>query len=108
MKIRKASASDTEDVKALWAYCFEKPTDPFFQWYFKDLYTPETVLLGEENGQAACDLHRRPYTMSVRGRRFDTDYIVGVATHPAARGRGMRHPFFAAPSIWLPGKASPL
>lgn len=88
MKIRKASASDTEDVKALWAYCFEKPTDPFFQWYFKDLYTPETVLLGEENGQAACDLHRRPYTMSVRGRRFDTDYIVGVATHPAARGRG--------------------
>jgi hypothetical protein len=49
MKIRKASASDTEDVKALWAYCFEKPTDPFFQWYFKDLYTPETVLLGEEN-----------------------------------------------------------
>lgn len=88
MKIRKASASDTEDVKALWAYCFEKPTDPFFQWYFKDLYTPETVLVGEENGQAACDLHRRPYTMSVRGRRFDTDYIVGVATHPAARGRG--------------------
>lgn len=88
MKIRKASASDTEDVKALWAYCFEKPSDPFFQWYFKDLYTPETVLIGEENGQAACDLHRRPYTMSVRGRRFDTDYIVGVATHPAARGRG--------------------
>ena len=88
MKIRKASASDTEDVKALWAYCFEKPSDPFFQWYFQELYTPETVLLGEEKGQAACDLHRRPYRMSVRGQAFDTDYIVGVATHPAARGRG--------------------
>ena len=88
MKIRKASASDTEEVKALWAYCFEKPSDPFFQWYFQELYTPETVLLGEEKGQAACDLHRRPYRMSVRGQAFDTDYIVGVATHPAARGRG--------------------
>lgn len=88
MKIRKASASDAEEVKALWAYCFEKPSDPFFQWYFQELYTPETVLLGEEKGQAACDLHRRPYRMSVRGASFDTDYIVGVATHPACRGRG--------------------
>lgn len=88
MKIRKASALDTEEVKALWAYCFEKPSDPFFQWYFRELYTPETVLLGEEKGQTACDLHRRPYRLSVRGQVFDTDYIVGVATHPAARGRG--------------------
>lgn len=88
MKIRKASEMDEEQVRGLWGYCFEKPGDPFFQWYFKNVYTPETVLVGEEKGQIACDLHRRPYTLNIRGERFDVDYIVGVATHPAARGRG--------------------
>lgn len=88
MQLRKASEKDTEEIKALWAYCFEKPSDPFFQWYFTDLYTPSTVLVGEEKGQLACSLHRRPYTVRVRGRDFPTDYIVGVSTHPAARGRG--------------------
>ena len=88
MKTHKAALADEEKIKGLWAYCFEKPAEPFFQWYFKELYTPDTVLVGEENGQIACDLHRRPYRISVRGRSFDTDYIVGVATHPAARGKG--------------------
>lgn len=48
----------------------------------------EDVLLGVDGGQVACDLHLRPYTLSVRGRAMAADYIVGVATHPAARGRG--------------------
>lgn len=88
MQTRKATINDEKEIKALWAYCFEKPSDPFFEWYFKECYTPDTVLVGEENGLIACDLHRRPYRLSVRGKSFDTDYIVGVATHPAARGRG--------------------
>ncbi|MDY6084451.1 MAG: GNAT family N-acetyltransferase [Dialister sp.] len=88
MKIRKALKSDEKDLMGLWAYCFEKPENPFFQWYFRDVYRPEEVLLGEVDGHIACDLHRRPYRVSVRGRAFETDYIVGVATHPAARGRG--------------------
>ena len=29
MKIRKSTLSDESDVKALWGYCFEPPTDPF-------------------------------------------------------------------------------
>lgn len=88
MKIRKALKTDEKDVMGLWAYCFEKPDDPFFQWYFRDVYRPEEAVVGEADGHIACDLHRRPYKISVRGRSFDTDYIVGVATHPAARGKG--------------------
>lgn len=88
MKICKAQKNDEKDLMGLWAYCFEKPEDPFFQWYFRSVYRPEEVLLGKVDGHIACDLHRRPYKISVRGRAFDTDYIVGLATHPAARGRG--------------------
>lgn len=88
MKIRKSTLSDESDVKALWGYCFEPPTDPFFQWYFKELAKPEEILVGENQGNIACDLHRRPYDLSIRGLRYPVDYIVGVATHPAARMRG--------------------
>lgn len=88
MQVRKAKETDERDLKALWAYCFEKPGDPFFDWYFRRLYEPGKVLVGETGGQIACALHRRPYEVYVRGEDFSTDYIVGVATHPAARGRG--------------------
>ena len=88
MKIRKAEAADEEAVKSLWGYCFEKPSDPFFGWYFSRVYQADEVLLGEDGGQVACDLHRRPYQLQVRGLSYPVDYIVGVATHPAARGKG--------------------
>lgn len=88
MKVRKATKSDEEAVKSLWGYCFEKPSDPFFQWYFQDLCQMKDVLVGEDKGQIACDLHRRPYTIQLRGQHLSVDYIVGVATHPAARGKG--------------------
>ena len=88
MEIRRAEAADMAAVKALWAYCFEREGDPFFEWYFGRVCRPEDVLLGAENGQAAASLHLRPYTLSVRGKTLAADYIVGVSTHPAARGRG--------------------
>ena len=84
MKIRKASPADERAVRSLWSYCFEPATDPFFIWYFQRLVHMEEVLVGEEGGSIACDLHLRPYEISVRGHSYQTDYIVGVATHPAA------------------------
>jgi predicted acetyltransferase len=89
MNIRKADLRDRPAAESLWAYCFEKPSDPFFQWYFSDVCRMDEVLLGESGGRTACSLHRRPYSLSLRGRVMPVDYLVGVATHPAARGRGM-------------------
>lgn len=89
MKIRRAGGSDRQAVEGLWAYCFEPQGHPFFEWYFQHVCRMDEVLVGETEGQIACDLHLRPYTLSVRGRAMASDYIVGVATHPAARGRGL-------------------
>lgn len=45
--------------------------------------------MGFQAGQMACLTHLNPYTLCVRGKQIDTSYIVGLATHPAARRSGV-------------------
>lgn len=90
MKIRKCSRTDEKDIRALWSYCFEREDDPWFRWYFRELYRPEDVLAGEEAGKIACSLHRRPYELCVRGAKMPVDYLVGVATILLQEGKGLR------------------
>lgn len=89
MQFRKAGEKDRKAVESLWAYCFEKPDEPFFKWYFEKLCRMEDVVVADQDGQIAADLHLRPYEICLRGEPVPVDYIVGVATHPAARGRGI-------------------
>ena len=86
--IRTAQERDRAAVEALWDYHFEKRDEPFFPFYFRECYRPEeTLLYTTETGLAAA-LHLRRYTLSIRGASVPVTYIVGLATHPAARGRG--------------------
>lgn len=87
MQFRRATEADRKSIEALWAYCFEKPDEPFFQWYFSRVCQMDDVVVAEENQHIAADLHLRPYTLILRGNSMPVDYMVGVATHPAARGR---------------------
>lgn len=89
MQFRRATEADRKSIEALWAYCFEKPDEPFFQWYFSQVCQMDDVVVAEENQHIAADLHLRPYTLNLRGNSMPVDYMVGVATHPAARGRGI-------------------
>lgn len=89
MQFRRATEADRKSIEALWAYCFEKPNEPFFQWYFSRVCQMDDVVVAEENQHIAADLHLRPYTLNLRGNSMPVDYMVGVATHPAARGRGI-------------------
>lgn len=89
MQFRRATEADRKSIEALWAYCFEKPDEPFFQGYFSRVCQMDDVVVAEENQHIAADLHLRPYTLNLRGNSMPVDYMVGVATHPAARGRGI-------------------
>ena len=89
MQFRRATEADRKSIEALWAYCFEKPDEPFFQWYFSRVCQMDDVVVAEENQHIAADVHLRPYTLNLRGNSMPVDYMVGVATHPAARGRGI-------------------
>lgn len=88
MQVRRAKKSDEKSIEALWDYCFEKRGEPFFDWYFNGICDIKDVLIGEESGKAACNLHCRPYKIRLRNEIFNVDYLVGLATHPAARGKG--------------------
>ncbi len=89
MNFRLAGEQDRGLVESLWDYCFEHREDPFFQWYFTNFYKPEQVLMGFQGDQMACLTHLNPYTLNLRGRQIPTSYIVGLATHPAARRGGV-------------------
>ena len=89
MEYRIATAQDTPHVENLWAYCFEPKEDPFFQYYFTNCYEPENTMVGLEQGQLLSTVHLRQYNINVRGAVLPTSYMVGVATHPAARRGGV-------------------
>lgn len=88
MAIRHATAADRAAVEALWEYCFEKRTEPFFGFYFGSCWRPEETLMYETESGMAAALHLRRYRLRVRGVVCPVTYIVGLATHPAARGKG--------------------
>lgn len=96
MEFRLAGPEDRELVENLWAYCFEPKEHPFFRWYFSNFYRPENVLMGFKDGQMACLTHLNPYTLCLRGKAIPTSYIVGLATHPAARRGGIGGKLLAA------------
>lgn len=89
MEFKIATASDTEAVKDLWAYCFEPADNPFFQYYFTKAYEPENTVVGYEQGELVSMVHLRQYTLNVRGVAVPVSYMVGVATAPTARRGGV-------------------
>lgn len=86
--IRQARETDRAALEALWDYCFEKRSEPFFQFYFAECFRPEETLVYETAAGIAAAVHLRRYDLVVRGALCPVTYIVGLATHPAARGKG--------------------
>jgi len=89
MEFRNPTETERSQVEGLWAYCFEPKGHPFYEWYFANCYEPENILVGVEAGQVLTNVHLRQYTLSVRNKALPVSYIVGVATHPAARRGGV-------------------
>lgn len=88
MEIRITTQDDLEQVKKLWAYCFEN-YEPFFSWYFREYYQGENTLGVFEKGKLLSSLQLIPYNLYLRGHVLPTSYIVGVASFPEARGGGV-------------------
>lgn len=94
--VRQGTAADRAALEALWDYSFEARTTPFFQFYFTHCFRPKETLVVDTEAGVAAALHLRPRTLIVRGVPLEVTYIVGLATHPAARGRGYARRLLAA------------
>jgi predicted acetyltransferase len=80
--------SGKKDMYALWQLCFgdsDPYTDFYFEWKVKDnkVYT---IYKGD---QICAMLHLNPYLLRVKNRPVNAYYIVGVATKPEERRRGL-------------------
>lgn len=85
---RPLTTADLPQAQALWETCFDDPV-PFVQWYFDTRFPPEQARGIFENGNLQCMVQAVPYRIRLRGQIFPTIYIVGLATHPEAREKGL-------------------
>lgn len=89
-EIRKSMGRESgkKDMYALWQLCFsdsDQYTDFYFEWKVKDNQV-YTIYKGE---QICSMLHLNPYLLRVKNRLVNAYYIVGVATKPEERRKGL-------------------
>ncbi|MCX7779863.1 MAG: GNAT family N-acetyltransferase [Negativicutes bacterium] len=89
MEVRKPAGNDLSQMQDLWACCFEKKHEPFYQWFFSRRYRPENALGAFADGELLAALHVVPYSLFVRGAIVPAAYVMGVATYPAYRRKGL-------------------
>ncbi len=88
MLIRRASAADKEELKALWQVVFNEEQG-FLEDFFSLRFAPDNIFLIETDGIIVSALHALAVQfLDVRQGTIDASYIVGAATLDAYRKRG--------------------
>ncbi len=98
MIYRVVGAERMQQVAELWDYCFEKKTEPFFQYYFESYCGKDNMVIGGFDKAGGAErlrtmLHVNPYMLRLRGCEQLVPYLVGIATAPEARGQHLLRPF---------------
>ena len=91
MNIKLLEKKHIPAAKVLWGYAFEK-NEPFYSWYFDEVFTPENTLGVFLEDQLVSCLQLNPYDLVLRNSHFPCSYIVGVITAPEFRNRGFMKP----------------
>ena len=102
--IRYLNDREKQSVRELWEEAFPEDSKEFGDYYFKEKVRDNRILalIGEkpegedkepgprESHQERADamIHLNPYRLMVRGRCWQADYLVGVATRRDKRHRG--------------------
>lgn len=97
MIYRVVSKERMYQAEELWDYCFEKKTEPFFQYYFEQYCGKDNMVIGGfdkvgEDERLRTMLHVNPYMLRLRGQEMLVPYLVGIATAPEARGQHLLRP----------------
>lgn len=85
MVIRHAAGAD--DLRRLWDECFPVERD-WAALYMRERYSPERVLVVEENGELAGMVHFNPSSLDYHGSSVAVMHMFGLGISPDLRGRG--------------------
>lgn len=83
--IRYAVEKDFEQIKILRKISFPND-DKFFEWFYKNDFITEEIIVYEKDGVICSLLGRIPFEMKGAGR---VTYIYGVCTHPDFRNQNL-------------------
>ena len=73
----------------LWREAFPEDSEEFLEYYYTEKTADNRILAEEEEGRIVSMLHRNPYPVWAGSRRWNSDYVVAVATARDRRGRGL-------------------
>ena len=72
-----------------WREAFPEDSEEFLEYYYTEKTADNRILAEEEEGRIVSMLHRNPYPVWAGSRRWNSDYVVAVATARDRRGRGL-------------------
>ena len=86
---------DYTELKKLWKTAFHDE-DAYIEYYFRTVAAGNLIFAAWEDGHVVSMVHLNPYTLICSGKTFRCHYIVGVATEPEYRRRGIMKRLLAA------------
>jgi len=88
MICRFLDKQDITQVEKIWESCFEKRNEPFFQFFFTDLYPKIYRGMGGFNaaGELVTMIFYCSCSLRIHGETLDVPYLGGVATAEKFRG----------------------
>ena len=97
--------------RELWAECLPEESDGFMNYYYSVKTRDNWIQRDEADGQLVSMIHWNPYQMHVRGRLWDTRYVIAVATKKEYRRQGrmarlltegmQKYAVEGVPFVWL-------
>ncbi len=76
-------------TRALWQEMFPEDSAAFLDYYYREKVPGSDISAEEAAGEPVSMIQWNPYPLWVRGRRWDSRYLVGVATRPSCRHQGL-------------------
>ena len=88
MELRKLRQEEHIRTRKLWEEIFTEDTPEFLDYYYSVKTKGNEIYVIEEDDKIVSMLHLNPYQMRIGEKRYQTHYIVAVATDERYRKRG--------------------
>ncbi|MBP2026306.1 putative acetyltransferase [Acetoanaerobium pronyense] len=85
MGFRYAEEKDIQIIRELWMYSFNEDASST-DYYFENRYSKDYNALWDEE-EIKASLQLNPYTLSIKGKKEKTSYVVGISVYPEHRGK---------------------
>ncbi len=76
-------------TRGLWQEMFWEDSASFVDYYYREKAPEADISVEEVSGEPVSMIQWNPYPLWVQGERWDSRYLVGVATRPDYRHRGL-------------------